>query len=47
MALYLLIGTVAVIGTVNIVKFFKKRTGNPDPKPPRKTGNPDPKPPKK
>lgn len=38
---------------LNIYKYLKNRkcknckTGNPDPKPPKKTGNPDPKPPKK
>ena len=47
MALYLLIGVAATILVLNVVKAVKKRTGNPDPKPPRKTGNPDPKPPKK
>ncbi len=47
MALYLLIGFAATILVLNVVEAVKKRTGNPDPKPPKKTGNPDPKPPRK
>jgi len=47
---WIAIGLIAAYNLYRVIKkncCGKRKTGNPDPKPPKKTGNPDPKPPKK